>query len=153
VVSLFHRCAGDVITVIAEYGFSGQEKTLTALFTITDPLCDDASVSNLRFGQVDWYDSDGDLRVPNSSWGRLTFQPQGHSTEYRYLNVAAVASDGSYVWLVGNLPIFPKTMGNASVESVDFNIAWLNIASGQDVATINYVYSIDGTIRPEPAQT
>jgi hypothetical protein len=88
-----------------------------------------AYATNSSFSQLDWYDENSVLRVPNSSWGRIDVDVQGHDSEFRYLNVGAATSAGT-AWMVGNLPIFPDPDDRTWPQTIYFDINDLGVTEG-----------------------
>lgn len=109
-----------------------------SLPTFTGP----ASVSNFQFSQLDWYNQKNVLYAPNSSWGVLNVDVNADPAQQTFLNVTADAGHGP-VWIVQNLPLD----GNYTHQSVDFDIAQLGLASGTNLASLDFTSSVDSTLR------
>ena len=112
-----------------------------------------ANVSNIEFGQLDWYEN-GSPHTLNSVWGTMSMDVFPDSTDIFYLNVLADASvnpsPGSSNWIIQNMPIFPTAIGNASSrQSVDFNLEDLGIFTGGDLSLMDVNFTL--TDVPEPA--
>ena len=103
-----------------------------------------ASISNISFGQLDWYDDNGLLHTADSSWGRMdmTFIPD--ATDIFYLNVVGNAGNGES-WIIQNMPILSADFWENSRQSVDFNIVDLGLSTGTDLLNMDVFFSVDAT--------
>ena len=106
------------------------------------PVSEPPGASNFEFSQLSWYDAEGDLVVPNSSWGTFTADVVGDPDQVVYLNVAAAAG-GDAAWIVQNMPIFAD-LTNAGA---DFDISLLGVPSGTALASLEFVFTVDNSIR------
>ncbi|MDP6350118.1 MAG: hypothetical protein QF719_04790 [Chloroflexota bacterium] len=71
-------------------------------------------------------------------------------TETLYVNMGAERG-GEPVWLMGNFPIFPETVGSSAYrQSADFDIALLGVEEGQDLTGIAFNWSITPGLREGP---
>ncbi|HPM81747.1 MAG TPA: PKD domain-containing protein [Candidatus Anammoximicrobium sp.] len=102
----------------------------------------DPGASNFQFRQLSWYDAAGNLVVPNSSWGMFTADVVGDPNQTMYLNVAAQTGQGSPVWIVQNMPIF----ADLTNEGGDFDISLLGLQEGAQLATLDYIATVDDHI-------
>jgi hypothetical protein len=117
------------------------------------PLLLSASVSDLGFGQLDWYNSSDQLEVPNSLWCEMNWSYVADPTTTYYLNVyVSLVMGGPGSWAVQNLPIFAVSAnGSASGhEAVHVNLAELNLTQGVDLPEIFYDKTVDSSIRTTP---
>ena len=115
-----------------------------ALFFLLPCSLQAAAVTNVSFGQLDWYDQTGSLHTANSSWGRMdmTILPDGSPTSY--LNVVAHAG-GANAWIIQNMPVFSLSVGEYFRQSVDFDIVDLGLSEGADLSSIMALISVDAT--------
>ena len=91
-----------------------------------------AEADNFSFAQIDWYDEQGELRIPDSSWGLVEFDVIADVKRTTFVNVVAETGSG-VVWLVRNFPIFPRDVGVAtSRQGADFDITLLGLQNGED---------------------
>ncbi len=108
------------------------------------------TVSNISFGQADWYDIEDNLITANSMWGRIDLDVQGDPTDTYYLNV--YASKGGYggAWVMQNLPLFPTTIEPPSIRvGADFSISELGLTEGMSLGSMDVTYSLSTTVQTE----
>ena len=60
------------------------------------------TVSNISFGQADWYDIEDNLITANSMWGYIDLDVQGDPTDTYYLNVYASKAGYGRAWVMQN---------------------------------------------------
>ena len=103
-----------------------------------------ASISNISFGQLDWYDDNGLLHTADSSWGRMDMTVIPDANDIFYLNVVGKAGNGES-WLIQNMPILSADFGEKSRQSVDFNIVDLGLSTGTNLLNMDVLLSVDPT--------
>ncbi len=105
-----------------------------------------AAISGIEFGQLNWFDHNGALHTPSSSWGRMAMNVSPEATDTQYLNVVGNAGTGDS-WIIKNYPLLPSALGPSIRQSIEFNIVDLGLASGTPLPSMGVVYSIDSTPR------
>lgn len=115
---------------------------MSVLFTTSSALA--ASLSDISFSQVDWYDDNDNLVVPSSSWGHIEMDIIPDAVSTFYLNVVGNAGS-SDAWLVQNMPIFPASVGEDTRQQVDFDITDLGVAEGTGLFGMDVHVTLDAT--------
>jgi hypothetical protein len=100
------------------------------------------SASNFQFSQLNWYDNNQVVRVPNSSWGEVQADVVGDPNQPFYLNIVADAGNGSS-WIIQNMPIF----GDLTHEAAYFDITALGLSEGTPLTSLRFISSVDATPR------
>lgn len=115
------------------------------------------TVTEITFGQLDWFGPDGSLAQADSLYGQMGWSYDPDPTTTYYLNVnVALTSGGPASWVTQNLPLFAVDNDDFSTrsEGVYFNLAELGLTAGTDLSQIYYSVTVDSTIRttdPGPA--
>jgi hypothetical protein len=99
------------------------------------------------YEQLDFYDQNGVLVVPNSDWGHVSFhaftQP---SFPVQYMNISAKVGN-STGWIVRNFPILPSEYMAPGRYGLDLDLGLLGISSGVDFDSIHYGVQITSTLQ------
>ncbi len=109
-------------------------KTLAALALMCGGA---ASAQQMRFFQIDWFQTGGVPAQLNSVWGRVTVQyPPPLQTQY--LNIVLSTNPVSPVWVVRNYPLRLNDNCNPAVrlEAIDFDLSLLGFSPGQNVTNL-----------------
>lgn len=133
-----------VLTFSASHAYMNDAPPGAFLVEVTvddnDPLvaAGPPSASNLQFSQLNWYDTNQTLQVPNSSWGEVEVDVVGDPNQPDYLNVVADAGNGP-AWIIQNMPIF----GDLTSEAAYFDSTQLGLSEGTPLTSLKYVSSVD----------
>ena len=95
------------------------------------------SAQQMRFYQIDWFQTGGVPAQLNSLWGRVTVQyPPPPQTQY--LNIVLSVNPVSPVWVVQNYPLRLNDNCNPAtrLEAVDFDLSLLGFVAGQNVTSL-----------------
>lgn len=106
------------------------------------PVRAQASVSDLVFEQLSWFDDAGTVLFPHSSWGTLAMTLHPDPSAFHYLNVVASAGSAP-AWVVQNWPIFPALLLAEDRQQVDFSIRELGIAPGTPLSALDALVTVD----------
>jgi hypothetical protein len=87
-----------------------------------------ASIANIAFSQLDWFDATGVPVTFDSAWGTMEMNVTPPPGCTQYLNVVANAGPLD-AWIIQNYPLFPADILGDTRQALDFDITDLGIVT------------------------
>ncbi len=132
----------------------GSATTTSRATTTSDaPGVEDVRLRDVRFAQLDFYDSYGFASAENSLWGLVEWTYDAPHSSVHYLHVLADIDYGGTIdleWVVAGLPLFPSSGRGAVREAAFFDWSMLGAAEGEDVDAVSFF--VEATLEPAPEE-